>query len=348
MTVRTKPRVSELILRQLRLALTVTVASVAGGALYGLGVSGGDPLGGARGGFIGAAIAGSLITFELFYVRGPAGRWMRRLSFVRLVAAKSVVYFAVFAVVLTAGGMLFPAGPEASFRFDRDFANSMIFSAVFAVVISIVMQLDRLLGRGVLASFVIGRYHKPREEERIFLFLDLVGSTALAERLGGPRFMDLLNQIYRDIADPIVEYRGDIHKYVGDEVIVTWLPKRGLANANCVRCAFAITDRIAARADAYRRGFGVVPSFRFGLHLGTVVSGELGDLKQEIAFLGDTMNTTARLVDACRERDRICIASGDLVARLALPAAIAAEPLGAIRLRGRQAELDLVALSAAG
>ena len=83
--------------------------------------------------------------------------------------------------------MLFPAGPDASFRFDRDFANSMIFSAVFAVVISIVMQLDRLLGRGVLASFVIGRYHKPREEERIFLFLDLVGSTALAERPSGSR-----------------------------------------------------------------------------------------------------------------------------------------------------------------
>jgi adenylate cyclase len=315
--------------------------------VYGLATSGGTPGGAARGAAIGTGIALLLVAFEMFYVRTPWGRWLLRLSFARLFAAKSAIYFAVFTVVLVGSDLTLSGGPDGTPAFDREFATSLAFSAAFAIFITIVMQLDRLLGRGVLANFVFGRYHRPREEERVFLFLDLVGSTALAERLGGPRFMELLNRLYHDITDPIVECRGDIHKYVGDEVIVTWTRDRGLADANCVRCAFAIMGRIASLAEEYRRAFGVVPRFRIGLHVGTVVSGELGDLKQEIAFLGDTMNTTARLIDACREQDRDCIASADLVARLSLPSAIRAEPLGAIRLRGRQAPLDLVALSAA-
>lgn len=345
MALRMRGRVGAPILRRLRLAVAVTVASAAGGALFGFSITSGDLTGAARGGFIGVGIALMLSAFELFYVRTPAGGWIGRLSFVRLLATKSVIHFSVFALVLIASDVIVPVGADRTLRLGPEFATSMAFSAAFAVVINIVMQLNRLLGRGVLANFVFGRYHEPREEERIFLFLDLVGSTALAERLGGLRFMDLLNRLYRDIGAPIIEFRGDIHKYVGDEVIITWLPDKGLANANCVRCAFAVMDRITLHADAYRRSFGVTPRFRAALHIGTVVSGELGDLKQEIAFLGDTMNTTARLIDACREHGRSCIASADLVARLSNAPRMTVEPLGSIHLRGRQAGLELLALS---
>jgi adenylate cyclase len=348
MTLRMKGRASGLVLRRIRLAAGIVIASAAGGALYGFAANGGHLIGAARGIVTGACIGAVLVAFELLYVRNPAGRWIRRLSFVRLLATKSAIYFSVFALVLIGSSVLFSVGPERSPLVNRDFAPSMAFSAAFAVVITFVMQVDRLLGRGVLASFVTGRYHRPREEERIFLFLDLVGSTSLAERLGGPRFLDLLNRIYHDIADPILEHRADIHKYVGDEVIVTWPHDTGIANANCVRCAFAIIGRITAHAEEYERAFGVVPSFRAGLHVGTVVSGELGDIKQEIAFLGDPMNTTSRLIDACREFKRSCIASGDLVDRLSMPPKIATEPLGSIQLRGRRAALDLFALSTSG
>ena len=345
MALRMKGRIGEPILRRLRTALAIWVTSAAGGGLYGIATTNGNPLGAARGAAIGAGIALLLVPFELFYLRTPTGSRLRRLPFVQLLVAKSAIYFSVFALVIIATTVIAPPGTDRTLRFGPEFVTGMIFSATFAVVINIVMQLDRLLGRGVLANFIIGRYHKPREEERIFLFLDLVGSTALAERLGGPRFMNLLNWLYRDIADPIVEYRGDIHKYVGDEVIVTWSTRKGLVDANCVRCVFAVMGRVAARADQYQRSFGVTPRFRAGLHLGTVVSGELGELKQEIAFLGDTMNTTARLIDACRDYDRDFIASADLVARLSIPPKITVEPLGSIHLRGRQAGLDLLALS---
>ena len=328
--------------RRLRIALVVVLASAIGGAIYGMAADG-RAIGLVRGVVTGALISVPLATFELVFVQARAGHGLRRLSFVRLLALKSAIYLIVFALALGLTDAVF----SGAFHFNRGFAGGIVFSAGFAFVINFVLQIDRLLGRGMLAAFVVGRYHRPREEERIFLFLDLVGSTALAERLGGPRFMEFLNRVYRDIAGPIVAHRGEIHKYVGDEVIVTWLPKDGIARANCARLPFAIMARLLDGAPGYTETFGAVPRFRFALHYGTVVSGELGDLKQEIAFLGDAMNTTARLVDACREHGVDCIASGDMLGRLALPVDVAARPLGAIGLRGKAEPLTLFALSAA-
>jgi adenylate cyclase len=223
----------------------------------------------------------------------------------------------------------------------------MAFSAMLGIVVNVILQIDALLGRGVLASFVIGRYHRPREEERVFLFLDVVDSTGWAERLGGPRFLKLLDRLYTDIAEPIVAHRGDIHKYVGDEVIVTWLPKDALPRADCVKLPFAVRALLRANVDEYVAEFGAQPKLRFALHAGVVVSGELGNLKREIAFLGDAMNTTSRLFDAARERGVEIIASDALLSRLALPAGIAANPLGAVALRGKAEKLAVFALGEA-
>lgn len=336
--------ISELKLRRLRLVVSLTAASALGGSVFGLATTSGSARGGTSGAFIGAVIALILVTIELFYVQTHAGRWIRQMSFVRMLAAKSVVYFAVFTLVLTSSDLILREDTGMLVRPDREFATNLAFSAAFAIMINLTMQLNRLLGRGVLSNFILGRYHKPHEEERVFLFLDLVGSTSMAERLGGPRFMELLNQLFHDIANPIIEHHGDIHKYVGDEVIITWPKEKGLSDANCVLCVFAIMQRIASHSAEYQKAFGLKPQFRAGLHMGMVVTGELGDLKQEIAFLGDTMNTTARLIDACRQHDRNCIASADLVNRLTLPRSVNTEPLGSIQLRGRSAALDLFAL----
>ena len=52
------------------------------------------------------------------------------------------------------------------------------------VIIIFFRQLDRILGPGVLLSYLLGRYHRPHREARIFMFLDLKSSTSLAEELG--------------------------------------------------------------------------------------------------------------------------------------------------------------------
>ena len=210
---------------------------------------------------------------------------------------------------------------------------------------TLVAGTDELRGPGVLLTFVAGRYVKPRREERALLFIDLRSSTAIAERLGEARFLDFLNGFFSDVSVAIVEQGGDIHKYVGDQVIATWLLEPGRNAAGIVGACFDARARLDAREDFYRREFGLKPDFRAALHGGAVVVGELGYVKKEIAVIGAAMNTAARILDACRETARPFLASAALLERLTdLPGAIAAQPLPPVALRGKSDPLALFAL----
>ncbi len=333
--------------RRLGLVGRIVAVSAAAGGAYGFAVAPGTIGSPLRGVLTGLLISLSLSSFELFYANRPIGAPLRRLSFTRLIAVKSMTYLVLIVAAQEIAALAAPSAGGGP-KLDANLGWSTLFSLMFAAVATTVIQIDRMLGQGELARFLRGRYHRPRGETRIFLFLDLVGSTALAERLGGERFLALLNEAYDDITDPVLEHGGEIHKYVGDEMIVTWTPDRGLPEARCVACVFAIEDALAGHAQRYRERYGAVPAFRYALHLGEVVSGELGNFKREIAYIGDAMNTAARIVDACRASDRARIASTALVERLTLPKGVAATPLGPVALRGKEAPLVLVALDRAG
>ena len=82
--------------------------------------------------------------------------------------------------------------------------------------------INDLLGPGVLFAFVAGRYYHPRLEERALLFIDMRSSTTIAESLGEVRFLAFLNRFVTDLSLAILAAGGEIHKYVGDEVISSW------------------------------------------------------------------------------------------------------------------------------
>src|SRR5262249_51717082 len=147
-----------------------------------------------------------------------------------------------------------------------------------------------------LLALITGRYHRPRAEDRIVLFMDLRGSTELAERLGDERFHRFLNQVFFDLTDPILEAGGEIYRYVGDEVIVTWAVGRGAKDAACLVCWFDIVAALARRRDAYLRDYAAEPRLRAAIHAGPLIVGEMGDVKREIVMLGDTMNTASRII----------------------------------------------------
>ena len=174
-------------------------------------------------------------------------------------------------------------------------------------------------------------------------------STAIAERVGELRILDLLNRFIVDVSPAVAEAGGEIHKYVGDEVIATWRLAPGANQVDCVRACFGAFDQIDAQRSAYERDFGLVPDFRAGLHCGPVAVGELGYLKKEIALIGDTINAAARIVEACRETENRVLASAALLDRLAaLPPGVTRRRLGEIALRGKERPLELCALEADG
>jgi adenylate cyclase len=333
---------------QLRLVFRLAAISAAIGAVYSQThvVENAQPLfaayGMLRGAVTGLAIGGALSSLEVFGFGGPLGSSLRRAPFPAHVAIKTAIYLAVILLGLKLGAWAFPAPGQTGIE-TRDVLFSLGASFVFVFMLDV----NTLLGQNVLFNFVTGRYYRPRLEERILLFIDLEGSTGLAERLGPLAFHRLLNQFMFDLTGPIVAARGEIYSYVGDELIATWRLADGVAEARCVSACFAALDEIARRAPNYVREFGAPVNFRAGLHCGPVVTGEMGSVKKEIVFLGDAVNTAARIQELCRETGDRVLASADLIDRLALPPGVAKRSLGGLRLRGKGADLALYALTKA-
>jgi adenylate cyclase len=297
-----------------------------------------------RGGLTGMLIGAAVSSLSAFVLEARGGR-LARASFMVTVAGRSLVYLVVFLAAIAVGQLLVPnhppARPVSISRYDVLFC----FGATF--VVSFLFEVNSLLGQNVLLSFVTGRYHRPKVEQRVFLIIDMKNSTAAAERLGEVDFHRLLNRLVTDLSGPIVLRGGQIHKYVGDELIATWPLARGLNDATCVRACFAVLARLVAHRADYEREFGAAAQVRASLHCGPVVVGEMGSVKKEIALLGDTFNTAARLVDACRDIGESVIASVDLLDRLALPPDVKARPLGLTRLRGKEQAIGLCVLTQA-
>ena len=108
-----------------------------------------------------------------------------------------------------------------------------------------VVDVNSLLGQNVLINFITGRYYAPRLESRVFLFLDMEGSTGLAERLGPLAFHRLVNRFVLDLTRPIVAAHGEIHRYVGDELIATWRLEEGSPRA-------AVSRPVSPRSTNWR------------------------------------------------------------------------------------------------
>jgi adenylate cyclase len=323
----------------LRRILVIAGLSAAAGALYGVFAHGSAPVGA----LVGAVDAGILSWVELIALARWAGSWQRRLPFSAWLAMRLAIYLAVVFVVAALSLPLLSGGAVTGAVNHAD----VMFAISMCVVANILLGVDELLGSGALFAFVAGRYHRPRREERVLLYLDLIGSTSKAEKLGEERFLDLLNAFFADVTDPIVREGGDIHKYVGDEVIAVW--PAAADPARPIRACFAAIARLEAARDAYLRGFGVAPAFCAAVHAGPVVIGELGARKKEIALIGDAMNTAARILEAARETGEDLLVSASCYDRLRSPLAdVVARRLAPVQVRGKAAPLELVALSREG
>jgi len=291
----------------------------------------------------GVAISCALVTLEIL-LHTRLADLMRRLP-VAVTLLLRITLYGLVLVLIPPCAVALVDGRWPSLT-ETNSKASLLLSVAFSVGINLALTFSRLLGTRTLISLVTGRYHQPREEERIVLFLDVKGSTRLAERLGDKQFHRFLNRVFFDVSDPVSEAGGEIYRYVGDEVIATWTMRRGLQQAACVSCVFAIEDALAARRAHYLREFGAQPQLRGAIHAGALIIGEMGEWKREIVMLGDTMNTTARIEDVCRAKHCDYIASAAVLDRIAtLPPGVRAQSLGSVALPGKKDSISLFALS---
>ena len=271
----------------------------------------------------------------------------RQWSFTRILIFKTLLYtaviFIVTIVILIIAGYFegrklseLPAALGSRGQLVLVFYTLVIYS-----LLVFFLQVNRLLGEGVLWKFISGKYHRPREEERIFMFLDMKSSTTIAEQLGHVRFYKLLNELFHEISQPAVQTKAEIYQYVGDEVVLTWEVKDGLENSNCLKLFFMFREILLRKKEEYHNDFGVEPEFKAGLHFGKVISAQIGDLKREIVYNGDVLNTTARIRSECGKFQRDFLVSGILMQRLIGINDFQWERMDTVTLRGKESEVEL-------
>ena len=277
--------------------------------------------------------------------RSRLGGALRRLPLSAEFAIKALTMTAV--LTITAIGLQFVLYPfPLSRRWLADELPRIVgITFTASLVVGAIFEFRRMIGGRVLGSFLLGTYHRPRREQRIVMFLDIANSTALAEQLGEVRVHDLITRFFFDIDQPIADLDGEVHAYVGDEVIVSWpLSKDPERNARSLRCFFAIEERMIELAPSYTQEFDVVPRFRAGIHAGPVVVSECGVAKRQIAYFGDTMNVAARLCEHCKAAGEALIASADMLRSAALPYGLSVGRHASLMLRGRQTPVEAQAV----
>jgi len=222
---------------------------------------------------------------------------------------------------------------------------SIVIYALAIIGISVfIMEIRENIGYGVFNNFLIGRYHKPREEKRIFMFLDMKSSTTIAENLGHLKYFELLNQYYKDISKSIIRTAGEIYQYVGDEIIVSWTLKKGIKNNNCLRCFYQIKQTFEQLSELYVKAYGFVPGFKAGMHYGRVTTGEIGQIKKEIVFTGDVLNTTSRIQGLCNKHNVDLLISHDLLEILDISNEFEIKKIGKSELRGKDNPVQLFSI----
>ncbi len=186
------------------------------------------------------------------------------------------------------------------FDFAFDIGSGAIYFYMLSVdlFLAVLRQVNLMLGEGNLAKLLLGRFYTPREELRIFMFLDLQDSTVLAERLGHITYSKLVQDCFNDLGIAISN-DAEIYQYVGDEAVLTWSLEEGIQSQNSLKTFYNFKQRLEEKREYYERRYNCLPFFKAGVHVGIVTVTEVGKYKKEIAYHGDTINTAARIQGQC-------------------------------------------------
>jgi adenylate cyclase len=274
-----------------------------------------------------------------------------KLPFIVSIVLKSIIYLIIIYFISGTLGLIdgLIKGKQIEEFYASIFSKSQLILTFYALVtfiaLSFYIQINLLLGEGVLFKFLLGKYRKPIGENRIFMFLDLKSSTTLAERLGLKNYYSLLNDFIHEISEPVRKANAEIYQYVGDEVILTWKTKQGVERSNCLKIFFQIRDKVYSNRKYYREKYGDVPAFKAGLHYGEVITAQIGDIKREIIYNGDVLNTCARIQEQCNKLQRDLLISGILLKELDIENEYQAEKIETVTLRGKETAIELYSLA---
>jgi adenylate cyclase len=219
------------------------------------------------------------------------------------------------------------------------FLRDLVFSTVFVFFTTFTAQVVLLVGTRNFGRLILGKYRRPRELYAVFMFVDIRGSTAIAERLGHEGYSAFLRDFFNDISGAIHGATGEVYQYVGDEVVIVWPGDEPGGRPYWLACYEAMRAALEEVAPAYRESYGVTPEFKAGVHGGLVVVTEVGTLQRAHVYHGDVLNTASRIQAKCNEAGYDLLVSESMAAGLRSGRRQEFKRVGAIPLRGKTEEI---------
>ncbi len=179
----------------------------------------------------------------------------------------------------------------------------------------------------------LGEAAAPRELRKTVsvVFCDVMGSTAIGERLDPEPLRRLMLRFYGEMKGVCEAHGGRVRELIGDAVMAAFgIPVVHEDDAlRAVRAAVAMRGRLELLNDELERGFGVRLQSRTGINTGEVIVRD-PDPSGALA-LGDAVNVAARLQGAAEPGE---ILLGEATWRL-VGDAVRAEPVEPLSLKGK-------------
>ncbi len=268
-----------------------------------------------------------------------------------IIILKSIIYllFLIFSLTFIA----YLAEDYINVDFPNEsgwWINNRIFWLVIAyfTICSLIFSFIRLsndkFGNGVILKMLIGHYRKPREVDRIFMFLDLKSSTTHAESLGHIKYSNLIQDCFFYLNRIVKKHNAEIYQYVGDEAVLSWKLKKGMNKADCINLFFDFEKNLRRHTKYYKKRYGFVPQFKAGIHAGEIILAEVGTVKKELAYHGDVINTTARIQSQCNDYNESLLMSEELLNRLEFNRFYKSELIDNVLLKGKTNEYKIYAI----
>lgn len=272
--------------------------------------------------------------------------WIREKSYWKIIVLKTLVQVAIAMISLYVLAV-FTVNLKnldmdiTSFLVSSTAVIWVIYTLIISFFIYLVDVMKTKIGDRVLINLILGKYHNPRVESRVFMFLDMKDSTTHAEILGHIKFSSLIQDSLNDLTNAIMAHKVEVYQYVGDEAILTWNPSDAMESLNCLQVFYAFKDTLASKRSYYENQYGFVPFFKAGVHLGEVTVTEVGIIKREIAYHSDVLNTAARIQSKCNEFNAELLISEDLKNKIGDQKHFKFELIGGISLKGKQRPADI-------
>ncbi|MBL8145988.1 MAG: response regulator [Anaerolineae bacterium] len=182
-----------------------------------------------------------------------------------------------------------------------------------------------------------------RRRDVTVLFTDIRGYTAYAEQMPPERVVEMLNDYLSLAANVIMSYGGTLDKYIGDGLMAIFNAPEDQPQHVRAALEAAITLQQGAAELGLQRGDGL--TFGVGIHTGEAIVGFIGtDCAINYTAIGDVVNVAKRLQEAARpgqiliEEAIVSLSAGR----------IQTQPLGELKMKGRQNNAQVYALQGLG